>query len=45
MVAHERKRVFLVAALALFGYSVSDAIVDVQGGSRYLLGGLAQETL
>ena len=45
MVVYERKRDFLVAALALFGYSVSDAIVDVQGGIRYLLGGLTQETL
>jgi hypothetical protein len=45
MVVYERKRDFLVAALALFRYSVSDAIVDVQGGIRYLLGGLAQETL
>src|SRR5215207_6605847 len=45
MVVYERKRVVLVAALALFGYSMPHPVVDAQGCCGYLLGGLAQDAL
>jgi hypothetical protein len=45
MIVDERKRVVLVAALALFGYSVPDTLVHVQGAMGYLLSCLAQDAL
>jgi hypothetical protein len=45
MVVQEPKRVVLVAALALFGYSVPDAIVHIQGAIGYLLSCLTQDAL